>query len=83
MVKLVTECAMTLVNSWNGRIETAEGGTADIKIDNDIRRFSVDVISRVCFGRNFSDGQQIFYKLRDLEKVMSKTAFYSGIPGAR
>ncbi|KAL5582790.1 hypothetical protein UlMin_015232 [Ulmus minor] len=82
MMNLITESATTLVNSWNSRIET-EGGTADIKIDGDMRRFSGDVISRACFGSNFSKGEEIFQKLRALQEAMSKKIFLTGIPGMR
>ncbi|XP_015865935.3 cytochrome P450 714C2 [Ziziphus jujuba] len=81
MMNLITECAIIMVNSWNSIIET-EGGTADIKIDNHMRSFSGDVISRACFGSNFSKGEEIFHKIRSLQKLMSKKGFSFGIPGS-
>ncbi|KAH7542857.1 hypothetical protein FEM48_Zijuj02G0119800 [Ziziphus jujuba var. spinosa] len=82
MMSLITESAINLVNSWKSIIEKG-GGTADIKIDNHMRSFSGDVISRACFGSNFSKGEEIFHKLRSLQELMSKKGFSVGIPGIR
>ncbi|CAB4312311.1 unnamed protein product [Prunus armeniaca] len=82
MINLITESTATLINSWNSRIE-AEGGVADIKIDSYIRSFSGDVISRACFGSNYSKGEEIFQKLRNLQEAMSKKIFLTGVPGMR
>jgi len=82
MMKLITESTQTLLNSWNGKIE-AEGGLAEIKIDQDMRSFSGDVISRACFGSNYSKGKEIFHKLRALQEAASKKVLSTGIPGMR
>ncbi|CAN6559179.1 unnamed protein product [Malus baccata var. baccata] len=83
MINLITESTTTLVNSWNSKIETAEGGIAEIKIDSYMRSFSGDVISRACFGSNYSKGEEIFHKLRNLQEAMSKKVFSTGVPGMR
>ncbi|CAK9134892.1 unnamed protein product [Ilex paraguariensis] len=82
MTRLITDSAITLVSSWNGLIE-AEGGVADIKIDNYLRSFSGDVISRACFGSNYSRGEEIFLRLRALQDIFSKKVLTTGIPGMR
>ncbi|KAH0663492.1 hypothetical protein KY284_028423 [Solanum tuberosum] len=82
MICLVQDSALTLLSSWNNEIE-AQGGIADIKIDPDLRRFSGDVISKACFGSNFSKGEEIFYKLRALQEASSKRVLSTGIPGIR
>ncbi|KAL6978964.1 hypothetical protein U1Q18_020632 [Sarracenia purpurea var. burkii] len=82
MISLITESANTMVESWKERIETA-GGVAEIKIDQDMRSFSGDVISRACFGSNFSKGEEIFKSLRSLQKAASKKVLSAGIPGMR
>ncbi|KAJ7964348.1 Cytochrome P450 [Quillaja saponaria] len=82
MVNLITESTFTLLNSWKNRIET-EGGIADMKIDEYMRSFSGDVISRACFGSNYSKGEEIFLKLRALEGIMAKKSLSTGIPGMR
>ncbi|XVE75517.1 hypothetical protein DITRI_Ditri12bG0099900 [Diplodiscus trichospermus] len=81
MMNSMAESSVTLVDSWNRKIES-EGGVADIKIDDYIRSFSGDVISRACFGSNYSKGEEIFLKLGDLKDAMS-SKFFSGIPGIR
>ncbi|KAL6967892.1 hypothetical protein U1Q18_033701 [Sarracenia purpurea var. burkii] len=78
MMSLVTELAVTMVNSWKSRIER-EGGTAEIKIDEEMRSFSGDVISRACFGSNYSKGEEIFKGLR----AISTKVLVTGIPGIR
>ncbi|KAA8550471.1 hypothetical protein F0562_002155 [Nyssa sinensis] len=82
MMNLITESTITLINSWKGRIE-AEGGLADIKIDEDMRSFSGDVISRACFGSNYSKGEEIFKRLRALQEAASKKVLSTGVPGMR
>ena len=79
---LITESTITVVDSWKSLIET-QGGTADIKIDEYMRSFSGDVISRACFGSNYSEGEEIFVKLRTLQGAMSKKSFSTGVPGMR
>ncbi|OAY23984.1 cytochrome P450 714C2 [Manihot esculenta] len=78
----ITESAITLVNSWKSMVER-DGGIADIKIDEAVSRFSGDVISRACFGSNYSKGEQIFLKLSHLQKTLSKKGLALGIPGMR
>lgn len=82
MINLVQESTNSLINSWKSIIE-AEGGVADIEIDKHIRSFSGDVISRACFGSNYSKGEEIFLRLRDLQEASSNTILISGIPGMR
>ena len=69
-----------MLRSWESRIEN-EGGIAVIEIDKDLRSLSADIISRACFGSNYTQGEEIFLKLRDLGKIMSKRPL--GIPGLR
>ena len=81
-MNLITESMITVIDSWKSTIET-QGGTADIKIDEYMRSFSGDVISRACFGSNYSKGEEIFVKLRILQEAMSKRSLATGIPGMR
>lgn len=82
MITLVQESTVTLLNSWNELVE-AEDGLADIIIDKHMRSFSGDVISRACFGSNYSKGEEIFLRLRALQKAASKKLLATGIPGVR
>ena len=81
-MNLMVESSITLVNSWTNLIES-EGGVADVHVDEYMRSFSGDVISRACFGSNYSKGEEIFLKLRELQEQMSKKVFLSGIPVVR
>ena len=81
MIDLITESVDTLLKSWRSMIE-AEGGIADIRIDEHMTSFSGDVISRACFGGSYTKGEEIFLKLKALQEAMSKKAF-SFIPGMR
>ncbi|XP_059454628.1 cytochrome P450 714C2-like [Corylus avellana] len=80
MMDLMVESSMKVVSSW--RTES-EGGVEDFHIDEYMRRFSGDVISRACFGSNYSKGKEIFLKLRELQENMSKKFFSNGFPGMR
>ncbi|GAV71499.1 p450 domain-containing protein [Cephalotus follicularis] len=80
MINLMVDSTTTMLKSWESRIEI-KGGIADIKVDEDLRSLSADVISRACFGSNYSKGEQIFARLRLLQKTMSMSSI--GIPGMR
>ena len=79
-MKIMVDSSMTVVNSW--RVES-EGRVANVNIDEYMRSFSGDVISRACFGSNYSEGEEIFLKLRALQEHMSKKILSGGIPGMR
>lgn len=83
MMKIITESTLTLVNSWKSIIDEAKGGIADIRIDQHMRSFSGDIISKACFGSNYSKGEEIFFKLRALQEAASKKVLVTGIPGMR
>ncbi|CAK7347778.1 unnamed protein product [Dovyalis caffra] len=79
MVSLMVDCTTTMIRSWESRIGS-DGGMADINIDLDMRSLSADIISRACFGSNYTKGEEIFSKLRTLQDVMSRG--FIGIPGS-
>ena len=80
MVNLMVGSTTSMLRSWESRIEN-EGGIADIKINEDLRSLSADIISRACFGSNYSQGEEIFLKLNTLQGIMSKGNV--GVPGFR
>lgn len=59
------------------------GGCANVRVDQDLKNFSADVISRACFGSSFSKGKDIFAMLRVVQKAIAKQSFMIGIPGLR
>ncbi|KAK3036153.1 hypothetical protein RJ639_029890 [Escallonia herrerae] len=82
MYNLIQESTATLVNRWESIIEN-QGGIADIKVDQHLRSFAGDVISRACFGSNFSRNKEIFSRLRALQDLTSKAVLSANIPGMR
>ncbi|KAK9202603.1 hypothetical protein WN944_017815 [Citrus x changshan-huyou] len=80
MVKLMVDSTTSIVKSWESRIES-EGGIAEIRVDRYMQSLAADVISRACFGSNYSKGQEIFSKFECLVLAMSKGAV--GVPGLR
>ncbi|KAM3733397.1 hypothetical protein ACB098_11G132600 [Castanea mollissima] len=80
MVNLMVDSTISMRRSWESRIEN-EGGIADIKISEDLRSLSADIISKACFGSNYSHGEEIFLKLKTLQGITSKGNV--GVPGFR
>ena len=57
MVNLMVD-STSMLRSWESRIEN-EGGIAEIEIIEDFRSLFTDIISRACFGSNYSQGEEI------------------------
>ncbi|KAL5569689.1 hypothetical protein UlMin_026264 [Ulmus minor] len=79
MVGLMLESAEPMLRKWEESIVAQGGGVAEIKVDEDLRGVSADVISRVCFGSSYAKGREVFSKLRSLQKTISKQAFLFGV----
>ncbi|XP_044460976.1 cytochrome P450 714A1-like [Mangifera indica] len=79
MVGLMVESTEPLLRKWEDCIEAQGGVSADIRVDEDLRGFSGDVISRACFGSSYFKGKEIFSKLRSLQKAISKQSFLFGV----
>ncbi|KAG8088784.1 hypothetical protein GUJ93_ZPchr0011g28107 [Zizania palustris] len=82
MVNLMMEAAMSMLNSWENKVED-NGGSAEILVDEFLRNFSADVISRACFGSSFTEGKEIFIKIRQLQTTMAKQSMFICVPGSR
>uniref|UniRef100_A0A0D9VTM7 Cytochrome P450 n=1 Tax=Leersia perrieri TaxID=77586 RepID=A0A0D9VTM7_9ORYZ len=82
MVDLMVDSAQTLLKSWEEKIDK-NGGAVSIKIDDDIRAYSADVISRTCFGSSYIKGKNIFLKIRELQKAVSKPNVLAEMTGLR
>ncbi|XP_058736876.1 cytochrome P450 714C2-like [Vicia villosa] len=80
MVDQIVDSTNIMLRSWESRIER-DGVVSEIKIDEDLRSLSADIISKACFGSNYAQGKEIFTKLRDLQGLLSKISV--GIPGFR
>ncbi|PKA51839.1 Cytochrome P450 714C2 [Apostasia shenzhenica] len=82
MVKLMVDAAVLLLNSWESII-ARDGANAEIVVDADLKKFSANVIAKVCFGSNYSEGKDIFMHLSQLQDEISKPNIFIGIPGVR
>ncbi|XP_058075250.1 cytochrome P450 714C2-like isoform X2 [Magnolia sinica] len=82
MVDIMVESIIPLLKSWESRVDK-EGGVGDIRVDEDLRSFSADVISRACFGSSYFKGKEIFLRLRALQQAMSTKSLLIGVPGLR
>ncbi|KAF6172632.1 hypothetical protein GIB67_041955 [Kingdonia uniflora] len=80
MINIMVKSATPLLKSWENQIE-AGGGIGHVKVDEDLRSFSADIISKACFGSNYSRGKEIFLRLRALQKIMSGRGLLIGVPG--
>lgn len=78
MVGLMLESAEAMVRKWEECIEANGGMNAEIKVDEDLRGLSADVISRACFGSSFTKGKEVFSKLRSLQTIISTQGFLFG-----
>ena len=76
----MVESAQPLLKKWEDCIEAQGGIMADVKVDEDLRELSADVISRACFGSSYSKGKQIFSKLRSLQQTFSGHNILFGVP---
>lgn len=80
MVKLMVESTSNMIESWGERTRNSEG-KSEVKVDDDLKSLSADIISRACFGSSYAEGEQMFLKLQTLQMVMSKVPI--GVPGLR
>ncbi|XP_020536330.1 cytochrome P450 714A1 isoform X2 [Jatropha curcas] len=72
MVGLMVESTQVLIGEWEQRIGTQGGVPAEIRVDEDLRGLSANVIARACFGTSYFKGKQIFSKLRFLHKALTR-----------
>lgn len=79
MVSLMLQSAEALTTKWDESIEGQGGRIADIRVDEDLRGVSADVISRACFGSSYFKGKNIFSKLRTLQKIIANQSVLFGI----
>ncbi|KAM7275433.1 hypothetical protein ACFE04_017299 [Oxalis oulophora] len=80
MLNLMVDSTNAMIKSWEARIH-GKLGVVDIKVDDDLTSLSADIISKACFGSNYARGEEIFSKIRSLQKFMAMTSI--GIPGLR
>lgn len=86
MIELIEDATAPLLESWESILDNV-GGSRDIVVDDYLRKLSADVIARICFGSSFTRGEEIFCKLRQLQKAISQqdalvglSAFWKHLP---
>ena len=75
MLHVMVEAAMPMLTSW-------ENITAETVVDESLRNFSAEVISRTSFGSNFAAGKEIFNKIWQLQIAMAAQSML-GVTGVR
>ncbi|CAK9145875.1 unnamed protein product [Ilex paraguariensis] len=80
MMGLMVETAQPLMRKWEASIEAQGGVVAEIRVEEDLRSVSADVISRACFGSSYFRGKEIFSKLRILQKTIANQSVLFGVP---
>ncbi|KAJ8573411.1 hypothetical protein K7X08_009922 [Anisodus acutangulus] len=80
MVRLMVESTSKMIKLWDDETRNSEG-KLEVKVEDDLKSLSADIISRACFGSSYAHGEQIFLKLQTLQMVMSKVP--TGVPGLR
>ncbi|XP_010541542.1 PREDICTED: cytochrome P450 714A1-like isoform X2 [Tarenaya hassleriana] len=82
MVGLIVESTMPMLKRWEETMMVAsEGMWSEIRVDEELREVSADVISRACFGTSFARGKEIFSKLRSLQKAVTRKGILFGLDG--
>nr|XP_043607879.1 cytochrome P450 714A1-like [Erigeron canadensis] len=79
MVGLMSESVEPLLKKWEKCIEAQSDRLAEVRVDDDLRTVSADVISRACFGSSYAKGKEIFSKLRTLQKTISSKGMLFGL----
>ncbi|RWR80539.1 cytochrome P450 714B3 isoform X1 [Cinnamomum micranthum f. kanehirae] len=82
MVDLMVDSTLPLLKSWESIIERG-GGIGDVRVDQDLRSFSADVISKACFGSSYRKGKEIFLRLRALQDFLSKPGLSIGVSSTK
>lgn len=78
MIGLIVDATVPLLQAWENILDGA-GGSKEIYVDGYLRNFSADVIARACFGSRFTKGEDIFCKLRQLQKAISQQDTFVGL----
>ncbi|KAJ4819798.1 Cytochrome P450 [Rhynchospora pubera] len=83
MVGIMVQAAEPIVSAWEGIIGEGEGRTGVIAVDEYLRSYSADVISRQCFGNDYGRGKKIYGKLKELSIKMTKSKLIFELPYLR
>ena len=81
-MNIIVESACTLIKSWDNVVK-AEDGVAELIVDEYVRNFTSEIISKMMFGNNFFERMKLFPKFKTLIDVMSTPTLLSGVPFSR
>ncbi|WVZ83217.1 hypothetical protein U9M48_030387 [Paspalum notatum var. saurae] len=82
MVHLMVGSANEMLASWENIIDK-QGGSAEVVVDETLRNFAADVISKACFGSSYSELSEIFTNIRQLQMALAEQTMIFGVPGSR
>ncbi|KAI6672988.1 hypothetical protein NL676_000894 [Syzygium grande] len=82
MVDMMVESVVSVLEKWESQMEEA-GGVASVRINEDLKSLSAEMISKACFGSNYVLGNEIFSKMLALQDLLSKQHAFVGLPGVR
>ncbi|KAL3714940.1 hypothetical protein ACJRO7_006791 [Eucalyptus globulus] len=71
MVDMMVESVIPVLEKWESQMEEA-GGVASVRIDEDLKSLSAEMISKACLGSNYIIGSEIFYKMLVIQDLQSK-----------
>ena len=71
---------MEIIKKWESQILEIrqDSGVLDMRIDEDLKTLSGDIISRACFGSSYSRGNLIFEKIALMQEALSKPSLLFG-----
>ncbi|KAK6926936.1 Cytochrome P450, partial [Dillenia turbinata] len=79
---VIVESAGKLVKTWESMIES-EGGIADVRVDDYVRSYTTEIISKMMFGSDYGKGVEMRHKCKALIDAMAQPTILSGLPFAR
>ncbi|KAI4319787.1 hypothetical protein MLD38_033347 [Melastoma candidum] len=80
MVDLMVESVTSMVEKWDSLLS---GTSESIRVDEDLKFLSAEVISKACFGSNYTFAREIFAKMLKLQDLLSPQHAFVGLPGFR
>ncbi|KAL3714975.1 hypothetical protein ACJRO7_006823 [Eucalyptus globulus] len=80
MVDMMVESAVSVLEKWESQMEEA-GEVTSVRVDEDLKSLSAEMISKACFGSNHLIGNEIFSKMLVLQDLLSKQHAFVGLPG--
>ncbi|KDP21832.1 hypothetical protein JCGZ_00619 [Jatropha curcas] len=82
MMGLMEESTIAMIRRWQRQVES-NGGVVDIGVDKDLKSVAAVINSKACFSSSYSQGKQIFSKLRALQAAISQPNLLFGLTNFR